>query len=135
MLENEQPPGWLAEVKAGATTVWENWDGEASRNHYSPGAVCEWLYSTVCGIQVEGENCFTIRPLPGGSLTRAEASYQSLYGVVTSRWKKTDGGFVFEVVIPPNTRAEVELPSGERFSAIPGTLTETRWQIKRGEKI
>ena len=44
MLENEDLPSWLAQVKAGATTVWEDWEGKASHNHYSPG-LCANGYS------------------------------------------------------------------------------------------
>ena len=80
MLLNTEKPGWLAEIADGATTVWENWEGELSQNHYSPGAVCQWLFDTVCGIRADGENHFLIAPVPGGTLTHAEASYKSLYG-------------------------------------------------------
>ena len=114
MLENTQKPSWLGEVVDGATTVWENWDGTASRNHYSPGAVCQWLFDTVAGIQVSGENSFRIVPVPGGALTYAKASYQSPYGVVESSWEKTCDGVKYMVTIPANTTAEVLLPTGLR---------------------
>jgi len=112
MLENESAPGWLAEVKTGATTVWENWDGSASRNHYSPGAACQWLYEGVAGIRVTGENRFVIQPHFGGTLTGADGSYDSLYGKVSSGWKIGGGFFHLRVQIPPNTTAEILLPDG-----------------------
>ena len=69
LLENEEIPGWLSMPKHGATTIWEDWEGPygsqsgiASLNHYSKGAVCEWLFTTMCGIQVERENRFAIAP-------------------------------------------------------------------------
>jgi len=68
MLENEQCPGWLYEMNQGATTIWEDWEGKLSQNHYSPGAVCQWLFDTAAGIRVDGENRFVIRPIPGGTL-------------------------------------------------------------------
>lgn len=123
MLENENAPSWLAEVKAGATTVWENWDGEASRNHYSPGAVCEWLYSTVAGLVPAGERHFVIAPKPGGSLTHAKASYASLYGDFSCAWQKSDSGIVYTICVPPNTSAEVLLPSGKTANLYAGTHT------------
>jgi len=113
MLENEEAPSWLAEVKAGATTVWESWDGKDSRNHYSPGSVCEWLFGTVAGIQIIGENNFSIKPVPGGTLSYAASSYKSPYGLVKSKWKKTTDGYLFSIEIPPNTKAEISLPNGE----------------------
>lgn len=112
MLENEKAPGWLYEVNQGATTIWENWEGTASLNHYSPGAVCGWLFDTVCGIRPDGENHFIIAPVPGGSLTHARAVYRSLYGEVKSGWKKEGGKVVFSVSIPSNCTAEILLPDG-----------------------
>lgn len=52
---------------------------------YSPGAVCQWLFDTVAGIGTDGENHFKIAPVSGGTLTCAEACYQSIYGKVESR--------------------------------------------------
>lgn len=113
MLENENAPSWLAQVKAGATTVWEDWEGEASQNHYAPGAVCEWLFDTVAGIRVVGENRFTIAPMPGGTLTHASAGYLSPYGRVASGWRRESGVTTFEVEVPVNTTAEIRLPDGQ----------------------
>ena len=112
MLLNTERPGWLYEIEQGATTVWESWEGDISRNHYSPGAVCQWLFDTVCGICADGENHFVLAPVPGGTLTNAEASYISLYGEVKSRWEKTDGGVKYVFEIPANCTAEIRLPGG-----------------------
>ena len=118
MLLNPEKPGWLSEVEQGATTVWETWEGyvgksdSGSLNHYSPGAVCQWLFDTCAGIREEGENHFVIAPIPGGVLTHAEASYQSLYGKVESCWEKTESGVRYTVTIPANCTAEICLPDG-----------------------
>lgn len=112
MLENTEKPGWLAEVLDGATTVWESWEGNLSQNHYSPGAVCQWLFDTCAGIRVDGENHFMIAPVPGGTLTRAEGRYDSLYGRVTSRWEKDGDKVRIEIVIPANCEASIRLPDG-----------------------
>lgn len=121
MLENTQKPGWLAEVMDGATTIWENWEGNLSQNHYSPGAVCQWLFETVAGIRVQGENHFVIAPIPGGTLEHAQASYQSPYGKVESSWRKTESGCEFTIIIPGNTTAEILLPDGSRKVVESGT--------------
>ncbi len=123
MMENEEAPGWLAEVKAGATTVWENWDGSASNNHYSPGSVCEWLVETVCGIKVIGENNFSIAPMPGGTLTHAEFIYQSLYGTVSSKWTKKAEQIIYEITIPCGCTAFISLPSGKQQNLAAGNHT------------
>lgn len=121
MLENTRAPGWLAMVEGGATTVWENYvmfdaDGhpkQSSMNHYSPGAVCAFLYDTVCGVRVDGERHFAIAPQPGGTLTHAETNWRSPYGEVKSRWEKTENGIRFEFEIPSNTTATIALPNGK----------------------
>lgn len=123
MLENTEKPGWLAEVLDGATTVWESWEGRQSLNHYSPGSVCQWLFESVAGIRVDGENRFVIAPVPGGTLSFAEASYKSLYGEVRSRWEKTGGGLSFEIKIPPNCTAEIRLPDGRTEKVSAGRYT------------
>lgn len=118
LLENEEMPGWLFMPKNGATTIWESWEGTmaqggiASLNHYSKGAVCEWLFKTMCGIRVDGENHFVIAPKPGGKFTYAKASYESVYGKVESGWEQTEQGYRFTIRIPANTTAEIHLPNG-----------------------
>lgn len=107
MLENEEAPGWLAEVNAGATTVWEDWQGDASHNHYSPGSVCEWMYNTILGIRVTGNRKFTICPTPGGTLTDAEGHYDSIYGRVLVRWHRENGKTTCKITVPENTTAEI----------------------------
>ena len=119
LLENEELPGWLSMPKAGANTIWEAWEGPnnaqggiGSLDHYSKGAVVEWLFREMCGIRVSGENRFTVAPKPGGHFTFAAAEYTSVYGTVKSGWKKTENGWRYEIEIPSNCTAEVRLPDG-----------------------
>ena len=127
LLENEEMPGWLFMPKNGATTIWESWEGTqaqggiASLNHYSKGAVCEWLFKTMCGIRVDGENRFTIAPKPGGNFSCARASYQSIYGKVESGWVKNGDGYDLTVHIPCNSDATILLPNGEIHVVAAGT--------------
>lgn len=117
LLENQELPGWLCMPKLGATTIWENWEGTesdapASLNHYSKGAVIQWVFDTMCGIRLGGENEFIIAPRPGGHFTSAKAEYASVYGKVSCGWKRSSEGIEFEVAIPANCRALVRLPDG-----------------------
>ncbi len=126
LLENEEMPGWLFMTKMGATTIWESWEGTqaqsgiASLNHYSKGAVCEWLFSSMCGIQVDGENHFVIKPLPGGHFTFAKASYSSIFGEVKSGWKKEKDKYTYQITIPANCTAKIILPNGETYTVTAG---------------
>ena len=121
ILEQEGKPGWLYEVKQGATTVWETWDGKESQNHYSIGAVSEWLFCYVGGIRMSGENQFEIKPYPGGSIEYAEVSYDSIYGKVESSWTKVDGKMKYKIVVPSNTTATVKLPDRDTLTLAAGT--------------
>ena len=120
LLENEEMPGWLFMPKAGATTIWESWEGTqaqggiASLDHYSKGAVCEWLFSRMCGITVAGENKFRIAPLPGGRFTFAKTSYNSVYGEISCGWEHKEDKTIYSASVPANTSATLILPSGER---------------------
>ena len=98
----------------------------ASLNHYSKGAACEWLFKTMCGIRVDGENHFTISPRPGGHFTYAKAGYQSVYGRVESGWTRERGKTLFEITVPANCTAELCLPGQE-----PCRLTAVAWRFER----
>ena len=132
LLENEERPGWLCMPKAGATTIWEDWAGPnsdngkgggiASLNHYSKGAVCEWVFDSMCGIKVNGENHFVIAPKPGGHFTYAEMSYDSVYGKVSCGWKKKEnGGYEYKIVVPANTTATFVIEEQESKELEAGT--------------
>ena len=132
LLENEEIPGWLSMPKAGATTIWEAWEGPdsteggiGSLNHYSKGAVCAWLFKTMCGIRVDGENRFTVEPRPGGHVTRAEAAYNSVYGEIRSGWVRENGKTVYTVVVPAGCTAKIILPGREPETVSAGTHTYT----------
>jgi len=120
LLENEEMPGWLFMPKMGATTIWESWEGTkaqggiASLNHYSKGACLEWVFATMCGISVVGENAFRVAPKPGGSFSHATLSYQSIYGTVTSGWKVENNQIVFSVHVPSNTTVHFEYKEFEK---------------------
>lgn len=118
-------PSWLYQVTLGATTIWEHWDGIKedgsfwskdmnSFNHYAYGAIGDFLYRCVAGIeQMEaypGYKQFLIQPHPGGGLTSAAAGLESMYGEIRSEWTIDSGKIELVTVVPPNTSATVLLP-------------------------
>jgi len=128
LLQREDYPSWLYQVKMGATTVWEHLDGIKpdgsmwsadmnSFNHYAYGAVGDWLYKEAAGINPlePGYKRILIAPKAGGSLTWVKAELITPYGPVSSHWELNDGQFTLEAIIPPNTTAEIILPNGERY--------------------
>jgi alpha-L-rhamnosidase len=128
LLNREQYPSWLYPVNQGATTIWERWDGQKpdgsfqdpemnSFNHYAYGAIGDWMYQVMAGIEVDpqapGYKHALIQPQPGGGLTQVRASHSTLYGKVTSAWELKRDQFEISVEIPPNTRATVRLPKAQ----------------------
>lgn len=127
LLLKEDFPSWLYQVKMGATTVWEHWDGIKpdgtmwssdmnSFNHYAYGAVGDWLYRVVLGIDADEEEPgfrrIIIRPQTGEAFSYAEGAFISIYGEIAVRWEKEGERTKLSVRIPVNTRAAVILEQG-----------------------
>ena len=126
LLNQEGCPSWLYPVNKGATTIWERWDsirpdgsfqnpGMNSFNHYAYGAIGDWLYRVVAGIELDpaepGYKHVLFQPQPGGGLTHARATLDSPYGLVASAWDLTEAGLHLRVTVPPNAHATVRLPA------------------------
>ena len=126
LLLNDTFPSWGYSIKQGATTIWERWDGWTeengfqdpgmnSFNHYAFGAVGEWLYRFVAGIDLDdvepGYKTFRIQPTPGGGLDFVKAEYESIQGKIVSGWSVEDNQMVMDVTVPSNTTAEVFIPT------------------------
>ncbi|MBR1669204.1 MAG: family 78 glycoside hydrolase catalytic domain [Butyrivibrio sp.] len=138
MLTCRECPSWLYEVKQGATTIWERWDGldengncpigddgtdtMISYNHYASGAVGDFLYRRVAGIEpIEaGYRRFRIKPLVGGGLTSAQARVGTPYGEIKSDWHITDSRFTIDVKVPVGTECSLILPDGSEHDVTNG---------------
>lgn len=128
LLQDTAFPSLGFEVINGATTIWERWDsyikGEGFRhnasmnsfNHYAFGAVCEWMFENMAGIQPDaaGFNTFIIKPeIAASKINYVNASYRSMHGEIKSSWKKDDANkqSLLRVTIPVNTSAEIIIPA------------------------
>ena len=135
LLLQRQNPSWLYSVDQGATTIWERWNsytieggfGDISMNsfnHYAYGAVSEWMYRYMAGIDADeakpGFKHIILQPtpdnrtsLPAGQerMTSVSAKYPSYYGEISSEWtRKDDGRIIYKVTVPANTTATLYLP-------------------------
>ncbi|MDD4970864.1 MAG: family 78 glycoside hydrolase catalytic domain [Paludibacter sp.] len=135
LLLQRENPSWLYSVDQGATTIWERWDSYTlkkgfqdvsmnSFNHYSYGAVSEWMYRYMAGIEadesVPGFKHIILQPMPDSRtsipegqerITTVDASYKSVYGVIRSAWIiRKDGNLSYQTTIPANTTATLYLP-------------------------
>ncbi len=135
LLTRQDYPSWLYPVKQGATTIWERWDGQKpdgsfqdkgmnSFNHYAYGAIGDWMYRVMAGIELDpavpGYKHILIQPQPGGGFQSVKADHETMYGKVSSAWVLKDGTFELAVQIPVNTRATIRLPKAKS-----GEVTES----------
>jgi alpha-L-rhamnosidase len=137
LLTQDTYPSWLYPVTMGATTIWERWDGIKpdgsfqtpgmnSYNHYAYGAIGEWMYQNIAGINADssapGYKRIKIKSILGGGLTEASGSLETYYGTIKSAWKYEGTVLKQKITVPVNTRAEVYL------------LSEDYTQIREGKK-
>jgi alpha-L-rhamnosidase len=124
LLLQSDYPSWLYQVTKGATTIWEHWDGIKedgsfwskdmnSYNHYAYGAIGDWLYRVVSGINIDeekpGYKHTILKPQLGESFTYAKGELESNYGKIKSEWKKEGNYLNLKLVIAVNTTATLQL--------------------------
>jgi alpha-L-rhamnosidase len=151
LLNRTEYPSWLYPVTQGATTIWERWDGQKpdgsfqdvgmnSFNHYAYGAIGDWMYRVVAGLALDeaapGYKHILIEPRPGGGLTKAGTSVESMYGLVASSWEIGDGKMTLKIEVPANTTAMVRLPNAKLAEVSEGGKPlEGRTGISRTRQI
>lgn len=134
LLLNEEYPGWLYEVNLGATTIWERWnslspDGSVSStgmnsfNHYAYGAIAEWMFQYMAGLQpvddAPGFRKVKITPIPDRRIENLDMCYWSAAGMYRTKWMFSESGKLsLEIEIPFGCEAELTLPYA------PAELTE-----------
>jgi alpha-L-rhamnosidase len=142
LLLQDSCPSWLYEVKTGGTTIWERWDalredgtcntgeddgtgGMTSFNHYASGAVGDFLYRRIAGIEglTGGYGSFRICPVVGGGITWAKGTVRTGYGQVCSEWKLEEGNFTIHVSIPVSASCQLVMPSGQEHRLGSGEYT------------
>lgn len=123
LMQQKEYPSWGYEVENGATTIWERWNsfvkGEGVHNpsmnsfsHYAFGAVSEWMFAELGGIDLlsPGYDVLRIAPRPTGTLTHCEVTTRNRHGEISSKWKIDGDLFTVNLTIPVNTTAVVTLP-------------------------
>lgn len=137
LLLQEKYPSWLYPVKMGATTIWERWDGIKpngnfqtpgmnSFNHYAYGAIGDWMYRVVAGINTEesgvGYRQIRIQPHIGGGFSQVSASLDTYYGKLSSSWQVKEKRVQMDIEVPANTNAILWMPPGKKESLKEGGI-------------
>jgi alpha-L-rhamnosidase len=165
LFQSREFPSWGYPVVNGATSIWERWDsytkekgfgGENnaamnSFSHYSFGAVCQWMFETLAGIDTDGPGYkkLLLRPIrPSATDTGAaesinwvNASFQSPRGLIKTEWRLQKNEYRYRVEVPPNTRATLHLPAqaGKTIRVNDAAATEakgvTLLQFVKGAQI
>ena len=132
MVDEPSYPGWGYMLENGATTLWETWaesDNVYSQNHPMFGSVSEWFYKSLGGIKPEesavGFDRFRIEPNMPAGLEWVDTSYESVRGTIRSSWRLVDDLLYFDVEIPVNTTALVQLPTRDSMSVREGERLTT----------
>ena len=115
LLFNEDYPSWLYEVNLGATTVWERWNsllpdgkisgtGMNSLNHYAYGVIVEWIYRSVCGLQLTEERpagaAVVLAPHPDARLGEAQTCVRFAGGTYEAGWKMDGNRIRYTFTVP-----------------------------------
>jgi alpha-L-rhamnosidase len=136
LLLNEDYPSWGFPISMGATTMWERWNSIQpngdfgpvdmnSFNHYAYGAVGDWMFGKIGGLQAEesGYKKSRIAPLIGyGGLTQAHCTQDTAFGRLDSEWSVSGGNAILQVQIPVNTTATVHVPASNAAAVMEGSL-------------
>ncbi len=111
-------PSWGRWLEEGATTLWEQWDGNASRNHVMFAHIGAWFYQTLAGINPDPEAVgfkhIIIKPQLLGDVKWARAEHESMYGTIRSEWEIKDNRFTLRIAVPVNAGATVYVPRGKK---------------------
>ncbi|WP_163407948.1 glycoside hydrolase family 78 protein [Flavobacterium ajazii] len=122
LASNKTYPSWGFMVENGATTIWELWNGNTadpsmnSQNHVMLlGDLLIWYYENMAGIKSNPETLgfkqIIMKPDFNAGLTFVNASYESMYGLIKSDWKKNKNTLEWKITIPANSSAVVYLPT------------------------
>ncbi|MDH6484562.1 alpha-L-rhamnosidase [Streptomyces sp. SAI-127] len=137
VLLQRTAPSWLAMLDRGATTMWEDWEGidengdaHDSLNHYSKGAVVNFLHTHTLGLrQAEGSVAwerFVVAPVRHTSVDWARGTFDSPRGTIAVEWRTEGDELHITVDVPPASTATVIFPDGEELTAGPGLFTARR---------
>ncbi|WBO61859.1 alpha-L-rhamnosidase [Streptomyces camelliae] len=147
LLHQNAMPSWLYSVDNGATTVWERWNSYSKQdgfgpvamnsfNHYSYGAIMEWMYESMAGIAKDpagpGFRHFFLRPHldPTGRITHVSGSHVSPYGEIVSEWRTEHRTLAYRATVPANSTATLSLPTAD-----PSTVREGRTPLSRAQGV
>ncbi len=126
-------PSWGDMLAQGATTLWEQWDGQESRLHSSFLGIGAWFVEGLAGIRADAEHPgyerVLLRPGIESGVGAASATLQTPRGPIVSDWRVEGGRLHWRIVVPAGARALVRVP-GPRGAPV---VIDGRTLLPRGE--
>ncbi len=124
LITQPEFPGWAHWLKQGATTLWEDWNGESSRNHIMFGDISAWMYQYLAGIipnpKAPGFKSFIIKPNPVDGVEWVKAEHKLSSGSIQVSWEKLDSKFELDVKIPEDSNATIVMPDQSSYNLLAG---------------
>lgn len=146
----ENLPGWLYQVKMGATTIWERWDAISpdgtiynpqmnSYNHYAYGAVCQWLFEGVAGFRPDpadpGFRTIIFEPTIIPELSPVRASHESNAGTIRAAWTAGSKHVRYEVTVPLGARGVLRLNRATNITVDGVSATAGERELRAGDHV
>jgi alpha-L-rhamnosidase len=133
-MNKRTQPGYGWWIEQGATTTWEQWNGEGSRNHPMFGGGIVWFYRKLAGMNADpdfpGYKKIIFKPVPAREVTFASYSNLIPFGQASVRWEKKEKKFIMEISVPVGCTATVYIPASTEKG-----ITESGKPVENNKEI
>ncbi|MEN8203361.1 MAG: family 78 glycoside hydrolase catalytic domain [Bacteroidota bacterium] len=141
LASRKEFPSWGWWIANGATTLYENWDinasADLSMNHIMFGDISAWYYKALGGIRVDemhpGFKHFTLKPHFAEGVDHFSASHHGPYGEIISAWRRSGATITYSVSVPANSRATLYLEEDDKLKEIKLTAGSYEYTIHRSK--
>lgn len=134
VMNQRSQPGYGWWLDQGATTTWEEWNGNGSHNHPMFGGGISWFYRHIAGMNPDpdkpGYKHIIFKPVPAGDLTSAAYTNNTPYGTAAISWKSGKNSFLMDLTVPVGSAATIYIPATSAKN-----VTENGRKIKNNRNI
>jgi len=128
MISQTGYPSWGYWIRRGATTLWEDWKGEASLNHIFLGDFTTWFFKALGGIRIDpaspGFGHFFVKPVFVADISFVECTHSCMQGKIVSNWKRSGSRVKMELTVPANTTASLQLAKVYQLESLKSGITD-----------
>jgi alpha-L-rhamnosidase len=124
MLSRTDKPAYLEQIRNGATSLTEAWDGwrQSSQNHFMLGHAEIWFFEGLGGIQIDFSrqtgSPILIAPRPVAGIDSYEVAVNTVLGHVRCAVRREGSKRVVEISVPAGQTADIRLPFADASPAV-----------------